>query len=79
LVHEAASSPQRWTSRWWPRHSGTVNSSLTFRGAVRTADDGHRSTEAMLGCLIRFEGSKLLAPDLDRCYFELASGEYPVI
>ena len=45
FFHQATSSPQRWTSRWWPRHSGTVNSSLTFaraRGAARTADDGHR-------------------------------------
>ena len=29
--HHAASSPQRWTSRWCPRHNGTVNSSLTLR------------------------------------------------
>src|SRR5215468_593606 len=25
LFHHAASSPQRWTSRWCPRQSGTVN------------------------------------------------------
>ena len=31
LTHHAASSPQRWTSRWCPRQSGTVNSSLTLR------------------------------------------------
>jgi len=35
LLHQAASSPERWTSRWWPRHSGTVNSSLTLRLSAR--------------------------------------------
>jgi hypothetical protein len=29
--HQAASFPQRCTSRWCPRQSGTVNSSLTLR------------------------------------------------
>ena len=43
--HHATSSPQPWTSRWWPRHKGTVNSSLTLRPSARlwlNADDGHR-------------------------------------
>ena len=31
LIHQATSSPQRCTSRWCPRQSGTVNSSLTLR------------------------------------------------
>jgi len=31
FFHHAASSPQRWISRLWPRHKGTVNSSLTLR------------------------------------------------
>ena len=35
LLHHAASSPQRWTSRWCPRHNGTVNSSLTLRPSAR--------------------------------------------
>jgi hypothetical protein len=35
LIHQAASSLQRWTSRWCPRHSGTVNSSLTLRPSAR--------------------------------------------
>ena len=35
LFHHAASSPQRWASRWWPRHSGTVNSSLALRPSAR--------------------------------------------
>src|SRR6516164_7741732 len=34
FFHQLASSPQRWTSRWCPRHSGTVNSSLTLRPIV---------------------------------------------
>jgi hypothetical protein len=34
VFHHAASSLQRWTSRWWPRHNGTVNSSLTLRPSV---------------------------------------------
>ena len=29
--HQPPSSPQRCASRWCPRHSGTVNSSLTLR------------------------------------------------
>jgi hypothetical protein len=29
--HHDPSSPQRWTSRWCARQSGTVNSSLTLR------------------------------------------------
>ena len=33
--HHATSSPQPWTSRWWPRHRGTVNSSLTLRPSAR--------------------------------------------
>jgi hypothetical protein len=35
FLHHAASSPQRWTSRWCPRHNGTVNSSLTLRPRAR--------------------------------------------
>ena len=35
FFHHAASSPQRWASRWWPRHSGTMNSSLTLRPSAR--------------------------------------------
>ena len=35
FFHHAASSPQRWSSRWCPRHSGTVNSSLTLRPSAR--------------------------------------------
>ncbi len=35
FFHHAASSPERWASRWWPRHSGTVNSSLTLRPNAR--------------------------------------------
>jgi hypothetical protein len=31
LFHQLASSPQRCPSRWCPRQSGTVNSSLTLR------------------------------------------------
>jgi O-antigen ligase len=33
--HQAASSPERWTSRWCPRQSGTVNSSLTLWPGAR--------------------------------------------
>ena len=33
--HHAASSPWRCTSRWCPRHKGTVNSSLTLRPSAR--------------------------------------------
>src|SRR5262249_47255072 len=35
VFHQAYSSPQRCTSRWCPRHSGTVNSSLTLRPRAR--------------------------------------------
>jgi hypothetical protein len=35
FFHHAASSPQRWASRWWPRHSGTTNSSLALRPSAR--------------------------------------------
>ena len=35
FCHHSASSPLRCTSRWWPRHKGTVNSSLTFRPRAR--------------------------------------------
>ncbi len=35
LLHHAASSPQRCTSRRCPRHKGTVNSSLTLRPRAR--------------------------------------------
>jgi hypothetical protein len=41
FLHHAASLPQRWTSRWCPRHSGTVNSSLTFRPRARLCMKGH--------------------------------------
>jgi hypothetical protein len=30
LDHQPASFRARWSSRWWSRHSGTVNSSLTL-------------------------------------------------
>jgi hypothetical protein len=33
--HQAASSAERWTSRWCPRQSGIVNSSLTLRPSAR--------------------------------------------
>ena len=36
FAHHISSSPERCTSRSWPRHSGTVNSSLTF-AALRKA------------------------------------------
>ena len=49
LSHQAASSPHRWISRWCPRHTGTVNSSLTFLARARLcanrrwwASDGRR-------------------------------------
>ena len=35
FCHQTASSPARWTSRWCPRQSGTVNSSLTLRPSAR--------------------------------------------
>lgn len=35
FCHHAASSPLPWTSRWCPRHIGTVNSSLTLRPSAR--------------------------------------------
>jgi hypothetical protein len=34
-LHHTTSSPQRWPSRWCPRQSGTVNSSLTLRPRAR--------------------------------------------
>src|SRR5215469_15369366 len=36
FCHQVASSLQRCTSRWWVRHSGTVNSSLAFRPRARS-------------------------------------------
>ena len=30
LCHHATSSPERWSSRWWARQTGTMNSSLTL-------------------------------------------------
>src|SRR6516225_11394622 len=44
LFHQAVSSPQRCTSRWCPRQSGTVNSSLTcvrVPAIAPSADDEH--------------------------------------
>src|SRR5262245_2428358 len=35
LRHHAASSPERWSSRWWTRQTGMMNSSLTLRPSVR--------------------------------------------
>ena len=35
FCHHNPSSPQRWTSRWCARQSGTVNSSLTLRPSAR--------------------------------------------
>jgi hypothetical protein len=34
--HQRNSLPERWSSRWWVRQSGTVNSSLTLRPSART-------------------------------------------
>src|SRR5215472_9016147 len=33
--HHARSSRERWAARWWPRQSGTANSSLTLRPSAR--------------------------------------------
>jgi hypothetical protein len=44
LIHQADSSPHRCTSRWCPRQSGTVNSSLTLRPSA--ADCGIDPTAA---------------------------------